>query len=190
MNESTAVTDQAATTGGDGERRERRVVLGPADDSRVEAIASLWATGWADGHRGRVPPELAASRTPAEFRRRAAERVAATTVAVDPATDELLGFVVVADDEVEQLYVAAPARGSGVADDLFARAEAAIAAAHHPVAWLAVVAGNERARSFYHRSGWRDAGEFTYRASVDGGWVDVPALRYEKVLTTVGPDAP
>ena len=70
---------------------------------------------------------------------RTGQRVPATWVA--EVAGSVVGFVVVIDDEVEQIYVAAPARGTGVAGMLLDRAEDVIAAAGHGVAWLAVVAG-------------------------------------------------
>ena len=71
----------------------------------------------------------------------------------------------VAGAEVEQVYVAAGHRGSGVARLLLAEAERLVAAGGHPRAWLAVVAGNERARRFYAREGWTDEGPFSRAAS-------------------------
>ena len=50
-------------------------------------------------------------------------------------------------------------------------------------AWLAVVAGNARARRFYEKSGWHDAGGFDYPAEIKGGTIPVPSRRYEKGLT-------
>ena len=49
-------------------------------------------------------------------------------------------------------------------------------------AWLAVAAGNARARRFYERSGWRDAGAFDYAAEIAGGTIAVPCRRYERRL--------
>jgi hypothetical protein len=48
------------------------------------------------------------------------------------------------------------------------------------VAWLAVVAGNARARRFYAREGWHDAGPFEYVAQVDGGGIPLACHRYER----------
>jgi hypothetical protein len=45
--------------------------------------------------------------------------------------------------------------------------------------WLAVVAGNARARRFYERNGWRDAGAIDYAAEIRGGTLPVPCRRYE-----------
>jgi RimJ/RimL family protein N-acetyltransferase len=74
------------------------------------------------------------------------------------------GFVVVVDDEVEQVYVDRSWRGRGVAELLLRHAEAVIGQGGRRTAWLAVVAGNTRARRFYARLGWRDHGPFTYQA--------------------------
>jgi ribosomal protein S18 acetylase RimI-like enzyme len=93
----------------------------------------------------------------------------------------------VVDDEVEQVYVARQPRGSGVADTLMAHAERRIAEAGHSSAWLAVVAGNDRARRFYERRGWEDEGLFDHQAVSERGPVRVPAHRYVKQLGEVSP---
>ena len=153
------------------------VLLRPATEADVEAIALLWHEGWPDGHEGNVPEELSQHRDLAQFVDRARRALAATTVAI--VDGALAGFVTVHDDEVEQVYVDRRARGAGVAAALLDHAEAELAK-HYEVAWLAVVAGNERARSFYAKRGWHDAGPFTYEAAVDGGTFALTAHRYEK----------
>ena len=111
---------------------------------------------------------------------RASERISDTTVAtVDGA---VAGFVMVVDDEVEQVYVAAPYRGTGVAQALLAEAERQVEAYGHGKAWLAVVAGNARARAFYERAGWVDEGPFDYAAATEDGPIAVPCRRYTKLL--------
>ena len=154
-----------------------RPPLRPATTTDVDVIARVWHRGWFDGHLGHVPDGLSAFRTFTEFRRRAAARVLATTVGV--IGDRVVGFVIVTGDEVEQIYVAGPARGTGLADDLLAHAEAVIADGHE-TAWLAVVAGNRRARRFYERNGWVDGGGIEYPAEVTDGNFLVPSRRYEK----------
>jgi len=145
----------------------------PADAGRVAAI---WQAGWRDGHLGHVPEELVAARTPENFRTRAAARVTEATVA--EVGGVVGGFVMVAGDEVEQVFVDASFRGVGVADTLLTEAERLVAAGGHAVAWLAVVPGNARARRFYERSGWADDGEFAYVADE----IIVPCRRYVKRL--------
>ena len=105
--------------------------------------------------------------------------MARTTVAVDDGA--IVGFTVVTDDELEQMYVAASHRGRAVADLLIDHAEATVAE-RAATCWLAVAAGNVRARRFYERSGWTDAGALEYHAEVEGGHVMVSTRRYEKQL--------
>ena len=152
--------------------------LRPASAEDADAIAEIWSLGWRDGHLGHVPDELVQARTDESFRARAAERLSEMTVAV--VHGEIAGFVLVADDEVEQVYVAAMHRGKGVADLLLGEAEQQVRTNGHSEAWLAVVAGNARARAFYERSGWRDEGPFDYAATSEGGPIVVPCHRYAK----------
>jgi GNAT superfamily N-acetyltransferase len=147
---------------------------GRADDA--DAVAELWRLGWRDGHLGFVPPELVEARTDESFRARAAERIGEMTVAV--VADEVAGFVLVVDDEVEQVYVSASHRGTGVAGALLSEAERQVRANGHTEAWLAVVAGNARARAFYDRAGWRDQGPLDYAAVGEDGTIAVPSRRY------------
>ena len=127
--------------------------LRPATTDDVEAVAELWHRGWHDGHAGHVPDGLTAARTRAAFGERVPALVPLTTVAepcgLVPDPDlphpqaavpahstgegtghacELAGFVVVVDDEVEQLFVAEAHRGSAVARTLLDEAERQVAA--------------------------------------------------------------
>jgi GNAT superfamily N-acetyltransferase len=156
-------------------------VIRPAESGDAAAVAEIWQSGWRDGHLGNVPDELVRVRTDESFRLRAADRVGDTTVAV--VDGEVAGFIMVAGDEAEQVYVAAAHRGKGVADALLAEAERQVRENGHELAWLAVVSGNARARAFYERMGWRDDGGFDYEAAVeDGSTVSVPCRRYVKTV--------
>lgn len=154
----------------------------PARDEDALEIAAIWYEGWRDGHLGNVPDELVAVRTEDSFSLRASQRIGDTVVAV--VDGRVAGFVMVVDDEVEQVYVSRRHRGAGVAAALLAEAERLVRANGHDRAWLAVVPGNARARRFYERSGWTDEGPFDYPASSDRGTIPVPAHRYVKQLTT------
>jgi len=154
------------------------VVLRPARAEDAPAVAEIWRTGWRDGHLGHVPDELVAARTPESFDVRAAERVGDTVVALLGET--VAGFVMTAGDEVEQVYVGAGQRGTGVAALLLAEAERLVHHGGHERAWLAVVAGNTRARAFYARHGWTDEGPFDHHAEGPDGPITVPAHRYVK----------
>jgi GNAT superfamily N-acetyltransferase len=66
----------------------------------------------------------------------------------------IIGVIVADDDWIEDLWIAAPYRGSGVGSRLLAAGEQQIAARGHAVAHLRVVADNEPARRFYAARGW------------------------------------
>jgi len=155
-------------------------ILRPGTVADAEAVADLWHAGWHDAHPGHVPDGLTAGRTLAAFHERAPRRVADTTVAeVD---GSLAGFVMVVGDEVEQVYVGPSARGTGLAATLLTEAERQVATGGHEVAWLAVVAGNARARWFYERCGWFDQGDLPYEVEAGGTTYVSPCRRYTKQL--------
>jgi ribosomal protein S18 acetylase RimI-like enzyme len=155
------------------------IAMRPATEADAPEVALIWFEGWRDAHLGHVSEEVVSVRTEASFRSRASGRVADTTVAT--IDGEVAGFSMVVDDEVEQVYVARTHRGTGLAVALLATAEEIVAANGHESAWLAVVAGNARARRFYERNGWIDAGPIDYEGATAGGPpVLIPARRYEK----------
>lgn len=158
--------------------------LRPATVADVGHIALVWHLAWQDGHTGHVPDALYAHRTLDAFRERVPSRISATTVATIESAG-VVGFVTVHDDEIEQMFVAEAARGTGLAAALLARGEATIAT-RYPRTWLAVVAGNTRARRFYERCGWSDEGALDYAAQIGGGTINVPCRRYAKRLTATG----
>jgi ribosomal protein S18 acetylase RimI-like enzyme len=153
--------------------------LREATPDDIEAIARIWYHGWFDGHLGHVPDALLPYRRLADFRNRVPPRLETTTVATEGS--RVVGFLTVHDDEIEQVYVAEAARGGGAAGALLDHGERRIAA-RFDSAWLAVVAGNERACRFYARHGWHDARAIEYPAEAGRGRVPVPARRYEKRL--------
>ncbi|HTW18179.1 MAG TPA: GNAT family N-acetyltransferase [Nocardioides sp.] len=153
-------------------------VLRPGTPADAARVADLWHAGWHDGHAGHVPDGLTAARTLAAFHERTPLRVDDTTVA--DVAGEVAGFVMVVGDEVEQVFVGAEHRGSGVAGLLLAEAERQVADAGYDEAWLAVVVGNARARRFYERQGWRDGGPLPYEVSAGGASYVSPCRRYVK----------
>lgn len=153
----------------------------PAGDPDMAAVADLWHEGWHDAHAGHVPEGLTAARTLAAFHERTPARVADTSVAVS-GDGVLLGFVMVVGDEVEQVFVGRAARGTGLAAVLLAEAERRVADGGHAAAWLAVVTGNARARTFYEKHGWTDSGDLPYEVSAGGQLFVSPCRRYVKAL--------
>ena len=157
------------------------IELRAATEDDAAAIAAIWAAGWRDGHVGNVPDELVGARTDESFRTRAPALVPGTTVAV--VDGEIAGFVTVVGDELDQVYVDARHRGSGIADALLADGERRVAAAGHSEAWLVVVPGNDRALAFYARNGWTDGGLFDHPAPSGREPIMVRSHRYTKVVT-------
>ena len=156
-------------------------ILRPATADDIDAIAELFHRGWHDVHPGRVPEGLTERRTPDAFLDRVAARVAETDETTVAEVDgRVAGFVMVHDDEAEQVYVDREFRGSGVAGLLLAEAERQIAAAGHDVALLAVVRGNDRAQAFYTRQGWVDEGDFDYPVSALGESFISPCRKFTK----------
>lgn len=154
------------------------VRIRPARPDDAARIVDIWASGWRDGHLADAPPELLAHRTREAFVPRVDAALDRTWVA--EAGGEIAGFAMIHGDEVDQLYVDAPFRGTGIASQLLADAAHRIRAAGHPVPWLAVARGNARARHFYEREGWTDAGAFSYDAEIgDGASLPVPCHRME-----------
>jgi ribosomal protein S18 acetylase RimI-like enzyme len=154
--------------------------LRPATLGDVDAIATVWHDGWREAHLGHLPVEIERFRRLSDFRDRVAKRLTATTVATD-GDNRVVGFVMISEDEVDQLYVAAHARGRGVADSLLRHGEQVISQ-RFDRAWLAVIDANPRARRFYTRSGWRDLGPFHHEANAGTGTITVLTRRYEKHL--------
>ena len=162
------------------------LVLVAATEAHIEDIAALWHRGWQDGHAGCVPAELLEHRDLASFERRVPPRLPITVAAISDS--RLAGFLMTHDDEIEQLYVDASVRGTGIADSLLRHGETVISR-RFTTAWLAVVPGNARARRFYERNGWIDAGAFDYPAEAGrGSTISVPARRYEKHLAALSND--
>lgn len=152
-----------------------------ATGTDVAAVAAIWEPGWAEAHVDRVPDELLAARPSDYFSTVTAEKIGRTTVAV--VDNEVVGFVMIDHDQVDQIYVDPDQRGSGIAVALLNEAERQISEAGHDKAWLAVVPGNDRAQAFYRTQGWVDEGVFEHAARGPAGPIPTPCHRFTKVLT-------
>jgi GNAT superfamily N-acetyltransferase len=149
-----------------------------AEESEVDHLARLWYDGWQDAHAKILPADLARLRTLESFRERM--RAALPNVRAIGPMGAPIGFHLLKGEELDQLYVAAAARGSGIAAILIADAEARLAERGTKVAWLACAIGNARAARFYERSGWRRAGAVTIHVETSMGPYALEVWRYEK----------
>lgn len=152
----------------------------PADVSELDTLAKVWYDAWRDAHAQVVPTALTDSRTLAGFRERLALLLPQVRVIGPPGAPN--GFCIIRGDELYQLFVAAEARGSGVAARLVADAEVRLRASGVEVAWLACVIGNHRAARFYEKCGWYCAGTMVSRAQTSNGTLPLEVWRYEKRL--------
>ena len=156
----------------------------PADDADMAAVADLWHEGWHDGHAGHVPDGLTAARTLAAFHERTPSRVADTAVAV--AEDGDAAGLRDGRRRRGGAGLRRPGRraGPGWRPTCWPRPSGGWRAGGHASAWLAVVAGNARARRFYEQQGWVDRGDLPYEVSAGGQSFVSPCRRYVKRVDT------
>ena len=154
--------------------------LRDAEPADIDALTRVWYDGWHDAHAQIVPPELTRLRTLENFRQRLED--ALSDVRVAGPSGAPVGFSMVKEDELYQLYVSAPSRGSGLAAALIADAETRLAERGVTTAWLACAIGNERAARFYEKCGWRRVGTRLNRLDASAGHLALEVWRYEKFL--------
>lgn len=136
-----------------------RIELIGLNEDLIPQAADLWHDGWHDAHATIVPADLTQLRTPDSFAERLSKYTKDTTIAVREGT--VLGFCIVLEDEIYQMYVSPLARGTGLAGTLLSDGENRIKAQGHQAAWLACAIGNARAARFYEKAGWFNAGTET-----------------------------
>ncbi len=151
-----------------------------AEETEIDHLAGIWYDAWQDAHAEILPATLTRLRTLESFRDRL--HAALPRVRVVGPVGEPLGFCIVKDDELYQLFVAAKARGSGVAAALITDAEARLVEAGVETAWLACAIGNDRAARFYEKRGWRRTGVVVNQLETSDGIFPLEVWRYEKPL--------
>jgi GNAT superfamily N-acetyltransferase len=151
-----------------------------AEEAELDELTHIWYDGWQDGHAHIVPAGLTRVRTWDSFRDRLAAALTDVRVVGPPGAP--IGFSIIKDDELYQLFVSAPARGTGAAVALIDDAEARLADRGVGTAWLACAIGNERAARFYEKRGWHRAGTFVSHLETIEGPFALEVWRYEKVL--------
>lgn len=152
----------------------------PALASELDTLAKLWYDVWYETHAQLLPPVFARLRTVENFRERL--QAALPRVRVVGPTGTPVGFCIVKDDELYQLWVSPNARGTGAAAALVADAEARLAANGVQTAWLACAIGNDRAARFYEKCGWKNVGTMVYTADTPDGPISLETWRFERGL--------
>ena len=167
----------------------------PATPSDASSVGALWHSAYYDDPgTASLPDEFLAERNLREFTRRASEKVPHMFVASEAgaaADAPLAGFCVAYREraEMEQLFVARHARGTGVAARLIAAAERSLAASPTAVtAFLVAFAANARGRRFYEKCGWACAGPVVWPVEISGGnTYPLSLVRYEKRVGEASP---
>lgn len=134
--------------------------LARADDHA--ALAALWHQSWHDGHRAHTPAAVVAARTLAFFAAKLPTLHHGLRVAGPPG--QPLGLCFTTGDEIDQLFVAPAARGTGLALTLLTDGENRLQAAGITDARLFCVTANHRAMRFYTRAGWHPLRQTTVPA--------------------------
>ncbi len=152
-------------------------------------MASLHVRAWQAAYRGLMPQAYLDGLVITEWAdvwRQRLSRPDADPVLVAIADDRLAGFVSYGRDrdgrsggELYALNVDPDSWGGGVGAALLSAAQQELAALGHTDASLWVVPGNERARRFYERNGWRATSD---ERTEDVLGVPVADLRYEREL--------
>ena len=158
------------------------MIVRNAEAEDVDQLAKVWYDAWRDAHAQLVPAELTRLRTRESFRERLQADL--STVRVVGPVGQPVGLCVVKDEELYQLFVAAEARGSGVAAALVADAENLLRENGVEKAWLACAVGNIRAAKFYEKCGWRRTGNMINYAETPERTFALEVWRYEKLLKT------
>lgn len=161
-------------------QRSKATNLRTATADELDPLARLWHDAWQEAHARILPAELARHRTLESFRQRLADALASVRVSGPPGAPS--GFCMIHGDELYQLFVAAEARGSGVAAVLLADGEARLVAAGVKTAWLACAIGNDRAARFYGKHGWQRRGIVTIPVATTDRPFPLDVWRYEKSL--------
>lgn len=167
------------------------VILRPATVEDTDEVAAVWHDAWHDGHGNLVPPPWRKLRDRENFRIRAPGLIPHMIVAVDKAAgteggDIICGFVTTEDNALEDLFVAATHRGTGVAARLLRAGEERLAAAGVRTAELQCSQGNDRAQRFYEKMGWRVARPGVQEIDTPEGRQSLDNWIMEKILLPSG----
>lgn len=146
--------------------------------TEADALAQLWFDGWQDAHAAILPAELRRLRTLDSFKERLLRGL--DDVCVVGSIGAPLGFCMLKEDELYQLFVSADARGTGIAAVLMTNGEARLAGKGVETAWLSCAIGNHRAARFYEKSGWRNTGNYVTMVETTEGPFELEVWRFEK----------
>lgn len=150
----------------------------------VRVVARLYHDTWHESQARFQDARIAAYRNLDFFLRRAGREIGASLAAWDEG--RCVGYAAWNGDVLERLFVASDARGLGIGRLLLAASEEAMSAAGIDEAMLNCLVGNDGARRFYERHGWKYAGTRVLPARWAHGTVDVQAWKLAKKIKMGG----
>jgi ribosomal protein S18 acetylase RimI-like enzyme len=155
-------------------------MIRPAVPGDELAVARIHVRAWQHGYRGLIPDAYLDSMRAEDRAARYTFGIAGAPItSVALAGDSIVGFVTIKDDELAALHVDPDLWRRGVGTRLLAHALTQLASSGVSLAWLHVLTGNTRARSFYERDGWSLSGA----PKRDVVWgVEIEEIRYERAL--------
>jgi GNAT superfamily N-acetyltransferase len=148
-----------------------------ADKADIRALARVWNVSWHAGH-AHLDTEAAKGRDLSYFEARVGSNLARMIVA--ERGGEILGFSGWEGDGIGQLFVVPAQFGKQVAPRLLATVEAILKVEGHKTIWLHCREGNDRARTFYEKHGWKVAYAFDDEIGTHQGLMPTRAWHMEK----------
>jgi len=150
-----------------------------AVEADIPALALVWNESWHAGH-AHLDPEAAKHRDLPYFAARIGSGLGRMIVAEEDG--KIVGFSGWEGDGIGQVFVLPSHFGKQVAPRLLATVEAILKVEGHKTIWLHCREGNDRARTFYEKHGWKVAYAFDDEIGTHQGLMPTRAWHMEKDL--------
>jgi len=150
-----------------------------AVDTDLPSLARVWNDSWHASH-AHLSPEAALYRDLPYFEARVGSNLARMIVAEKE--NQIVGFSGWQADGIGQLFVLPSHFGTQVAFRLLATVEAILKAKEHKTIWLHCQTGNDRARKFYEKHGWKVIRAFDTELGTHKGPMPTRAWHMEKTF--------
>ena len=157
------------------------IEIRPARDGDAPSLAHVWNDSWHAGH-AHLDPEAAAFRDLPYFQARIGSGPDLQYMIVATIEGEIAGFSRWEGDGIAQVFVAPDHFRKGIGEALLRKAETALKDAGHKTIWLHCQEGNDHARAFYEKHGWRVTRTFDTETGTHKGPMPTRAWHMEKTL--------